>query len=249
MKRVLSLDGGGVRGAVIIAFLEEIERQIAAIEGRKVRLCDWFDPIGGTSTGAIIVGGLALGYSAEGMPPGLFVDGGVTPFNNPSLMLFMVATLPQYGLNFEAGEDRLQIVSVGTGSFRERLTVKQARNTRAYAVALRALTTQITDAQQQVLALMSWIGHSPTPWIINSELGDLGAGPGPCALPFQFLRYDIRLEKDWLLSHLGQRLTDAGIAALREMDDPTMIPELYGLARLAAAQQVKPSDIKEWMPT
>jgi patatin-like phospholipase/acyl hydrolase len=40
---------------------------LTAIEGRPVRLCDWFDLIGGTSTGAIIAAGLASGYSASEM--------------------------------------------------------------------------------------------------------------------------------------------------------------------------------------
>src|SRR4051794_29196396 len=65
-KRVLSLDGGGVRGAFSLALLEKLEAEVARLEGRSVRLCDWFDLIGGTSTGAIIATALALGFhSAE----------------------------------------------------------------------------------------------------------------------------------------------------------------------------------------
>ena len=60
-KRILSLDGGGVRGAITIAFLERLEKLIAEIEGKPTLLSDWFDVIGGTSTGAIIAGALALG--------------------------------------------------------------------------------------------------------------------------------------------------------------------------------------------
>src|SRR5215471_17115745 len=52
-KRMLSLDGGGVRGAIAIGFLERLETLIEEIEGRPTLLCDWFDFIGGTSTGAI----------------------------------------------------------------------------------------------------------------------------------------------------------------------------------------------------
>src|SRR2546429_647299 len=63
-KRMLSLDGGGVRGAIAIGFLERLESLIEEIEGRRTLLCDWFDFIGGTSTGAIIAGALALGYRA-----------------------------------------------------------------------------------------------------------------------------------------------------------------------------------------
>src|SRR5437762_2038917 len=50
-KRMLSLDGGGVRGAVAIGFLERLEKLIEDIEERPTLLCDWFDFIGGTSTG------------------------------------------------------------------------------------------------------------------------------------------------------------------------------------------------------
>src|SRR4051794_30407154 len=46
-KRILSLDGGGVRGAATIAFLERLEQQIGEVEGRPTLLCDWFDLIGG----------------------------------------------------------------------------------------------------------------------------------------------------------------------------------------------------------
>lgn len=57
--RILSLDGGGIRGAFSAAFLAEIERQLG------VRMADHFDLIAGTSTGGIIGIGLALGVPAE----------------------------------------------------------------------------------------------------------------------------------------------------------------------------------------
>ncbi len=61
-KQILALDGGGVRGAITIAFLERMEQILDGAAGRDVRLSDYFDLIGGTSTGAIIAGGLALGF-------------------------------------------------------------------------------------------------------------------------------------------------------------------------------------------
>jgi hypothetical protein len=354
-RRVLSLDGGGVRGAVSLAFLEELEAALARRGGRVVRLCDHFDLIGGTSTGAIIATGLALGYSAAemrafyerlgpkvfrrspwrilglqskfgsrhlmaelegivgdrtlgspdlqtrlaivtkrldtgspwvltnnpasafwetpadgsfvgnrhfllkqivrasaaaphffdpqtieiapGMPAGLFVDGGVTPYNNPSVLLLKVATLPQFGLGFETGADRLEIVSVGTGGFRERLPPRRGPRP-ALAIALQALMGQIADAQMQSLALMSWLGASRTPWEINSELGDLGMAAGPCAPLFSFERYDVLLEREWLAAELGHEAGEKEVAKLREMDDPRLIPTLYQLGRRAAARQI-----------
>ena len=40
-----------------------------------------------------------------GRPPGLFVDGGITPHNNPALALLQLATIPAYGYRL-AGERR-----------------------------------------------------------------------------------------------------------------------------------------------
>src|SRR6476619_6591967 len=63
-KRVLALDGGGVRGAITVAFLERIEALLSQRQGHPVRLGDYFHLVGGTSTGSIIAGALALGFSA-----------------------------------------------------------------------------------------------------------------------------------------------------------------------------------------
>ena len=63
-KRILTLDGGGVRGMIAIQFLREIEKQVCTTDDCKV-LADYFDLIGGTSTGSIIASLLALGKSVE----------------------------------------------------------------------------------------------------------------------------------------------------------------------------------------
>src|SRR5882724_10225060 len=46
----------------------------------------------------------------------VFVDGGVTPYNNPAFLLYRMATEPAYKLNWKKGEGNLLIVSVGTGA-------------------------------------------------------------------------------------------------------------------------------------
>jgi len=54
--RILSLDGGGVRGlsslVVLREIMEEVQRQAKLTE--TPRPCDYFDLIGGTSTGGLI---------------------------------------------------------------------------------------------------------------------------------------------------------------------------------------------------
>ncbi len=45
----------------------------------------------------------------------VFVDGGVTTYNNPAFLAFQMATAAPYKLNWSTGRDQLLIVSVGTG--------------------------------------------------------------------------------------------------------------------------------------
>ena len=61
-KRILALDGGGVRGALTLGFLERMEGLLRdRYDNPDLRLRDYFDLIGGTSTGSIIAVGLAIG--------------------------------------------------------------------------------------------------------------------------------------------------------------------------------------------
>src|SRR5262249_19162630 len=46
----------------------------------------------------------------------VFVDGGVTPYNNPAFLLYRLATDPAYRLEWPTGERELLLVSVGTGA-------------------------------------------------------------------------------------------------------------------------------------
>ena len=46
----------------------------------------------------------------------VFVDGGVTPYNNPAFLLYRMATEPAYRLCWKTGEDKLLLISVGTGA-------------------------------------------------------------------------------------------------------------------------------------
>jgi uncharacterized protein len=369
-KRLLALDGGGVRGAVTVAFLEEIEAVLARHLDRPVHLGHWFDLIGGTSTGAVIAGALAMGYTtadikrfyfelapkvfrrsflriaglrakfdsralqheiesvvgkqtlagkdlitgfclvakrmdtgspwilannprarfwegkagkggfignkdyplanlvrastaapfyfdpemlpiAEGEKPGWFVDGGVTPHNNPSLILFLMAILKAYNMRWTAKPDTLTIVSVGTGSHRDRLVPEELGMGKTTRLAIRALTSLMNDAQNFVLMKMQYLGECLTPWWINAEVETL-ANENPDGKLFRYLRYDVVLERKWLDDlrekvgpdkfdeALGRTLTDTDIVRLRSMDDPTIIKDLYEIARFAAQDQVKP---------
>jgi patatin-like phospholipase/acyl hydrolase len=46
----------------------------------------------------------------------IFVDGGVTTYNNPAFLAFQMATASPYKVNWKTGVDDLLIVSIGTGN-------------------------------------------------------------------------------------------------------------------------------------
>jgi uncharacterized protein len=58
LRRILTIDGGGIKGVFPAAFLAELEDWLGE------PIYDYFDLIAGTSTGGIIAAGLALGQTA-----------------------------------------------------------------------------------------------------------------------------------------------------------------------------------------
>jgi patatin-like phospholipase/acyl hydrolase len=66
-KRILALDGGGIRGILTLQFLKTIEALVKGRLGDEALLCDYFDLISGTSTGSIIAAGLACGMTVDAL--------------------------------------------------------------------------------------------------------------------------------------------------------------------------------------
>jgi hypothetical protein len=170
---------------------------------------------------------------------GLFVDGGVTPYNNPTMALLMMTQLKGFGIRWPMGPDRLSIVSIGTGSNRTKLSFKDLRWFGPLKVTLHALLSMMGDTETLALAQMQWLGQCPQPWEINSEIRDLAGDEPPGGKWFRFLRYDVRLEVPWLEKHLQLKFTDREVERFRRMDDPGIIKDIYALAATAAEQQVK----------
>ncbi len=364
-KRILALDGGGVRGAITVAFLERMETLLQDRVGaaNRPRLCDYFDLIGGTSTGAIIGTALALGFSAsqikefyfhlaprvfrqrrlrlwlvqtmfdarslkeeiagivgdrrldtqdlqtflaivakrmdtgsawivtnnpkskfwedppdssfignrhyrlvdlvrastavpyyfapheieitQGEPPGLFIDGGVSPHNNPALALFQISTIAGYGFGWPTGVNELHITSIGTGTWRNRVSVPRALRMSAVNLAIEALKSMSADSSNQVLMMMQVLGYTDTPWTINSEIGDVRDVLLPQEPLFTFRRYDVPLEEQWLEQELSLFLRQRGVTIeqIRMLENSSMIPLLYEIGKASAEKFVKSEHI------
>ncbi|HKG22282.1 MAG TPA: patatin-like phospholipase family protein, partial [Blastocatellia bacterium] len=66
-RKLLALDGGGIRGAISIEVLAKIESMLQEELGLDERfvLADYFDYVAGTSTGAIIATCVSLGMRVD----------------------------------------------------------------------------------------------------------------------------------------------------------------------------------------
>jgi len=362
-KRILALDGGGLRGILTLAYLAEIESLLRARHGgsQDFRLHHYFDLIAGTSTGSIIAAALASGMAVEeiiqkyhalgqrvfqkswlrqgyvrafydeaglihelkevygaattmgdpslqtgllvitkrldsGSPwpisnnprgryfgarpnqsvvpnsayplwqvvrastaapryfdperiviaqgsgdqksvQGEFVDGGVSPFNNPALQALMYATFDGYGIGWPLGAEKLLVVSVGTGS----RDPKMAPANLAMENALKALISVMDDCADLMEIVLQWMSRSRTARVIDREIGDLrddGLAPTPL---ISYSRYNVALTKESLTA-LGMELAEAKYESLSAMDDPANMAMLQEVGRRAAKQQVVAED-------
>lgn len=365
-KRILALDGGGLRGVLTLGMLREIEALLRERHGGDpgFRLADYFDLIAGTSTGAIIAAGLALGMgvdevhghymalgqlvfkrsllrwgalrakfdaddvrralqgvfgaetrldserlrtgllvmtkrldtgspwpitnhpqgkwfragtqastiangeyplwqvvrastaapyffdpetirigradSARGLKAvsGDFVDGGVSPANNPALQALMTATMEGYRFGWPAGADRLLVVSVGTGRADPAIGHANVLTGTAAIHAVLSLKALMEDCADQVEAVMQWLSQSPTARAIDREMGQATPPLGGRAM-CSYLRYNVLLQPGWCAQHLGETLSAKALKALEAMDRPDQIPELDRLGRLAGQRLVQ----------
>ncbi|MDZ8050923.1 MAG: patatin-like phospholipase family protein [Aulosira sp. ZfuVER01] len=60
--KILSLDGGGMRGVISARILQEVEQQVRKQKGQNLN--EYFDLIAGTSTGSILAAGIAVGKTS-----------------------------------------------------------------------------------------------------------------------------------------------------------------------------------------
>lgn len=359
-KKLLALDGGGIRGAVTVEVLARIEATLRKQTGTpRLLLGDYFDYIAGTSSGAIIAAGLAMGMDTaalrrfyEDHGPAIFtparlwqrftrhkyhskalseklqeifgpntllgsnalrtllmlvmrnattdapwmvsnnpnakfndrsladchlnlplwqllrasaaaptyfdpqpivlagkafqcVDGGTTTYNNPAFLLFLMATLEPYRLCWPVGEQRMLLVSVGTGhasgapQHLPRTGLNLFANARLVPAALMSAALHEQDTLCRVFG-RCLVGDE-----IDLEVGDLRHVPSPAyAKLFTYLRYDVKLTPQGL-QRVG--LPDMTPTRVSRLD---AINEIHNLQRLgrAIAARVEPAHFERFLP-
>jgi len=168
---------------------------------------------------------------------GSFIDGGVSPFNNPALQALMYATLEGYRVGWETGSDKLLLVSVGTGAADP--AVSKAKLTASHA--LRALKSVLQDCAVLQETMLQWMSAGPTARIIDRELGGLEGDLLNGSPLMSYLRYNVDLRPE-SVRRLDGSLAAVDTTALSAMDAPGNMEVLHRLGRLAAAQDVRDTD-------
>lgn len=358
-KRILALDGGGVRGILSLGYLERIEELLRTRHGgtKEFRLSHYFDLIAGTSTGAIIAACLAKGMSVTEVreryqalagpvfkrsklrggvfrakfsarelseqlkvvfqdntlgshslqtgllvvakrldtgstwpmnnnpknpffvsgpddpffsnedyllrrvvrastaapsyfapelieisgeaerPHGEFVDGGVSPHNNPALLALQLVTIKGFGAEWPLDPDKLLLVSVGTGSAQP----GTSRSWFAGSHAIKALRSLMDDCAESVETILQWLSNSRTARHIDASMNDLELDLLAGRPLLNYLRYNVELDRNWLKDNLNKDLSDGDARKLQAMDRPENMPSLSELGIQAAKLQIDES--------
>jgi hypothetical protein len=164
---------------------------------------------------------------------GAFVDGGVSPHNNPALQLLMLATLTGHELRWATGADQLLLVSLGTGSKTFALEPQDVMKMKPVELGVRGLASLMDDASALNELLLQWMSSSLTAREIDSEIGDLRGdilGGGRPLLTY--LRYDVRFDDAWLKDKL--KLSAKQLASIAEMDRAENMDTLVEIGKAAS---------------
>lgn len=104
-----------------------------------------------------------------------FVDGGITPYNNPSVIAYLMATLPCFPLQWKKGVENLVCVSVGSGRVRAKLgMLERGRLGRLrFLDHVPAALIESTSFEQDLV--MRSMGHCRHGEDLDGELGALMA--------------------------------------------------------------------------
>jgi len=166
---------------------------------------------------------------------GDFVDGGVSPFNNPALQALMYTTLKGYRIEWETGAGKLFVVSVGTGTLDKAVRKSEI----AAAHALQSLLSLMEDCASLQETLLQWMSASPTARQIDRELGSLD-GDLIGGMPLvSYNRYNAQLDADSIVALLGKDEAMAiPITDLSVMDAPENMDALHKIGIAAGKRDV-----------
>ena len=167
----------------------------------------------------------------------IFVDGGVTTYNNPAFLAFTMATLDRYAVNWPAGEDKLLVVSVGTGNAARANANLTPGQMHLLYQASNIPGALMAAAQYQQDLLCRMFGKCLEGGALDRELGDMIGAQGPVSPKlFTYLRYDADVSREGLNA---LNLPDVDPQHVQLMDSIDYIDEIQRVGHSVGEQQVK----------
>ena len=177
-----------------------------------------------------------------GAKPFLFVDGGITPYNNPAFLVFLMSTVGAYKLNWDPGADRMLVVSIGTGTnpnANAGLAADDMNILYNAGTIPSALMFASLNEQDMLCRVFSRCRFGPA---LDTEVGTLmltAQEEQAARLPrlFTYVRYNAELTKRGLVQ-LG--LGDIEPEKVQKLDSVEFMDELTRVGKAVGREQVKP---------
>jgi hypothetical protein len=174
---------------------------------------------------------IPLGEGAE-KTSGIFMDGGITPYNNPGLIAALMATLPSYKMDWKSGPDQLQLISVGASQTRTRLEKHDAGKVNVVAQVKHAVKSLLYSVGLNQDMLCRVLGHCVHGEKLDSEIGELLGNTVPLAYS----------EKKFTYARYNQIFTQEEVRAMKEpfaLDNVKLVPHMQKAGQAYAKEQVK----------
>lgn len=178
----------------------------------------------------------------------VFVDGGVTPYNNPAFLLYRMATAAPYRLGWPSGERDLMLVSVGTGAAPavDEDVLSPSKNAVSNLAGLPGALMYGAQVDQDVNCRI--VGRCVSGQPIDREIGDLV----PVDEDGERIPLETDLGRAFLYARYNAELTQEGLAelgvegldpkALNKLDAIDGIDDLLEVGRSVARKHVRMSD-------
>lgn len=177
----------------------------------------------------------------------IFVDGGITMYNNPAFQAFLMATVEPFNLNWAAGEEKLLVVSVGTGTSPDANKDLRPDEMNLLYNASSIPSALMFAALNEQDFLCRVFGKCLAGDGLDREVGDMIGKKGPVQPKlFTYLRYNAELTESGLAA-LG--LKDIEPKKVQQLDSVEFIPDLQRVGRAVADSKVKVEHFQNFQKT
>jgi patatin-like phospholipase/acyl hydrolase len=167
----------------------------------------------------------------------IFVDGGITMYNNPAFQAFLMATVEPYNLNWPTGEDKLLMVSVGTGTSPDaNADLKPGEMNLLYNASSIPSALMFAALNEQDFLCRAF-GKCLAGDTLDREVWDMIGKRGPVQPKlFTYIRYNAELTDEGLRA-LG--LSDIEPKNVQQLDSVEFVGDLQRVGKAVAEQKVK----------